>query len=79
MDDNTNAVSIADMVFETVWGHAECYAAGVRAADANSPSARKLARLCAVLDDALADNDPDDQITGYWRGRIRGALEEARR
>ena len=52
--------SWADALFEQAKAHQECYIAGVQAADENSPSARKLARLLPAAEAVMAILDAGD-------------------
>ncbi len=67
-------MSVADDIVANIRAGHEIFLAGVQAADENSPSARKLARLIEVAERCLLYPMP---LT-TWRELV-AALEEARK
>jgi hypothetical protein len=71
---------IADQIFAGAVAALDCFAAGMRAADDNSESARKLRRLIVAVEEAVATlemtraGNPDSV-----RKELRAAIAEARK
>ncbi len=74
--------SMADLIFANARQAQETFAAGVKAADETSPSARKLARLIAAAEDVaatLAGNAGARWLIDRAAFDLRAAIEEARK
>jgi hypothetical protein len=66
-------MTIADDLVANIQAANEIFIAGVKAADENSPSARKLAALIASVENAMTYPRPE------MLRRLYAALDEARR
>lgn len=73
-------MSIADDLVANIQAAQDIFIAGVRAADENSPSARKLAALIEQCEHALRELNHRPLPNLPWvREKLRAAIEDARR
>ena len=71
-------MSFADDLIDQARAHQEIFIAGVQAADENSPSARKLARLIEQCEHALRElNHRPTPHLPWCREKLRTAIEDA--